>query len=138
MDIIGRTDPVDRQLVGAEEYRRHGLGRRSDRHCVPNQATCNAAWQRGCGADRARIDEFAKKLVSDHPSRFGSFATLPLPHIDESLREIAYILDVLKLDGACRWALCGVFGAPGRAGRSRDYLGEYGHYHDENGANPRM
>jgi hypothetical protein len=32
-------------------------------------------------------NEFAKKLVSDHPSRFGSFATLTLPHIDESLKD---------------------------------------------------
>ena len=32
-------------------------------------------------------NEYGKKLVADHPGRFGVFATLPLPHIDESLKE---------------------------------------------------
>jgi predicted TIM-barrel fold metal-dependent hydrolase len=44
-------------------------------------------------------NEFAKKLAADHPGRFGVFATLPLPHIDEALKEIAYVFDVLKVDG---------------------------------------
>ena len=44
-------------------------------------------------------NEYTKKLMSDHPGRFGLFATLPLPHIDESLKEIAYVFDTLKADG---------------------------------------
>jgi predicted TIM-barrel fold metal-dependent hydrolase len=44
-------------------------------------------------------NEYTKKLMSDHPSRFGLFAMLPLPHIDESLKEIAYSFDTLKADG---------------------------------------
>jgi predicted TIM-barrel fold metal-dependent hydrolase len=44
-------------------------------------------------------NEYAKQLATDHPGRFGVFATLPLPHIDESLKEIAYTLDTLKADG---------------------------------------
>lgn len=44
-------------------------------------------------------NEFAKQLTTDHPGRFGVWALLPLPHIDESLQEIAYAFDTLQLDG---------------------------------------
>jgi predicted TIM-barrel fold metal-dependent hydrolase len=44
-------------------------------------------------------NEYAGKLLADHPGRFGMFAMLPLPHIDESLQEIAYAFDALKADG---------------------------------------
>lgn len=44
-------------------------------------------------------NDYAKKLMSDHPGRFGMFAMLPLPYIDESLKEIAYAFDVLNADG---------------------------------------
>ena len=54
-------------------------------------------------ADAARIarelNDYAKKLMADHPHRFGIFAMLPLPHVDESLKEIAYAFDTLKVDG---------------------------------------
>jgi predicted TIM-barrel fold metal-dependent hydrolase len=44
-------------------------------------------------------NEYSKKLESDHAGRFGTFAMLPLPNIDESLKEIAYVFDTLKVDG---------------------------------------
>ena len=44
-------------------------------------------------------NEYGKKLMADHPGRFGVFATLPLPHIDDSLKEIAYAFDTLQVDG---------------------------------------
>jgi predicted TIM-barrel fold metal-dependent hydrolase len=54
-------------------------------------------------ADAARVaresNEYARKLADDHPGRFGAFAMLPMPHIDESLAEIAYALDTLHADG---------------------------------------
>jgi 6-methylsalicylate decarboxylase len=44
-------------------------------------------------------NEFAAKLVADHPSRFGFFAAMPLPDVDATLKEIAYAYDTLKADG---------------------------------------
>ena len=44
-------------------------------------------------------NEWARKLAGDHPGRFGVFAMLPMPNIDESLKEIAYAFDTLKVDG---------------------------------------
>ena len=54
-------------------------------------------------ADAARVarqsNEYARKLADDHPGRFGVFAMLPMPYIDESLAELTYALDTLHADG---------------------------------------
>jgi predicted TIM-barrel fold metal-dependent hydrolase len=48
----------------------------------------------------ARIcNEFQARMLLEHPSRFGSFALLPLPDVDGALEELTYALDVLHLDG---------------------------------------
>ena len=57
------------------------------------------------GDDRAaralarEVNEDGARAASDHPGRFGLFATLPLPDIDGALEETAYALDVLRADG---------------------------------------
>jgi 6-methylsalicylate decarboxylase len=53
-------------------------------------------------ADLARAcNEYAAKLMTDFPGRFGMLAALPLPDQDASLKEIAYSYDTLKTDGIC-------------------------------------
>lgn len=46
-----------------------------------------------------RCNDFAAGLVQRRPDRIGSFACVPLPDVDASLEELAYALDVLRLDG---------------------------------------
>lgn len=47
-----------------------------------------------------RCNEFLASIINKHPSRFGAFAALPLPDVDDALEEAAHALDKLKLDGA--------------------------------------
>jgi predicted TIM-barrel fold metal-dependent hydrolase len=44
-------------------------------------------------------NEFAAGMVRDHPGRFGTFAHLPLPHVEACLKEIEYASETLKVDG---------------------------------------
>jgi len=46
-------------------------------------------------------NDYATEMVRDFPGRFATFATLPLPAIDDSLKEIEYAYDVLGVDGFC-------------------------------------
>jgi predicted TIM-barrel fold metal-dependent hydrolase len=76
-----------------------------DRHGVATALTSISApglWfgDRAETLHLARLcNEFAARIRTDHPGRFGVFASLPLPEVDASLKEIEYALDTLKADG---------------------------------------
>ena len=99
MDIIGRKDAVlanwsvQKML---DDMDRAGVATAITSPTTPQVAPLG----RDTAARLAReSNEYAKKLETDHPGRFGTFAMLPLPHIDDSLKEIAYAFDTLKVDG---------------------------------------
>lgn len=58
------------------------------------------------GAARGANESMAA-TVRATPSRFGFFAYLPLPYVDQSLAELAYAFDTLKADGVLLMAHAG-------------------------------
>lgn len=46
--------------------------------------------------------------MSNHSGRFGMFAALPLPDVDDALRAIEYAFDTLNADGACSITTAGI------------------------------
>ncbi|MEU4564229.1 amidohydrolase family protein [Actinoplanes sp. NPDC023936] len=49
---------------------------------------------------RAINEEYAE-LIRKYPTRYGAFATLPMPCVSSSTDEAIHALDVLNLDGVC-------------------------------------
>jgi 6-methylsalicylate decarboxylase len=99
MDIIGRTNPPLANWSVQKTLDDMDKGAVATAMLSPT-APQVAPLGKGVGVKIAReANEYSKKLMADHPGRFGIFATLPLPHVDESLAEIAYAFDTLRVDG---------------------------------------
>ncbi len=61
---------------------------------------------KGRGQARA-INEALATIVGRHPTRFGAFASVPMDDMEAANGELAYALDVLKLDGIGIETQCG-------------------------------
>ena len=46
-----------------------------------------------------RCNEYSAQLMRKYPDRFGAFASLPLPDVEDALNELEYAIDELNLDG---------------------------------------
>jgi 6-methylsalicylate decarboxylase len=99
MDIIGRTDPVLRGWSAQKSLDDMAKGGVATAIVSPTTPQVNPLGKDAALRIARESNEYAKRLVTDHPGRFGAFAMLPLPHIDASLEAAAYALDVLELDG---------------------------------------
>ena len=63
-------------------------------HLVPGEDAAARDLAREC-------NKYLADMKKRRPEKFGFFATIPLPDIEGSLKEIAYVLDELDADGFC-------------------------------------
>lgn len=95
MLVAGKT-PVWTPLHSIEAMDRNGIEKSITSISAPGlwfgdvEKTCRLT--REC-------NEYAARMQQDYPGRFGIFASLPLPDVDASLRELTFALDGLKADG---------------------------------------
>jgi predicted TIM-barrel fold metal-dependent hydrolase len=46
-----------------------------------------------------RCNEYAARMITDYPGRFGAFASIPMLNVEAALEQVEHALDRLKLDG---------------------------------------
>lgn len=63
---------------------------------IPTDVATDLADIRAASRD---ANDWMAKLHADHPTRFAMLASLPLPDIDATLKEIAYAFDTLHMNG---------------------------------------
>jgi hypothetical protein len=66
---------------------------------TPQVLTALAQGGEATSAHYRRANDFAAKLVADHPSRYGLFAGIPITEPDAALKEIDYAFSNLKAEG---------------------------------------
>jgi predicted TIM-barrel fold metal-dependent hydrolase len=66
---------------------------------TPQVLTALAQGGEAAPAHYRRANEFAAKLVADHPGHYGMFAGIPITEPDAALKEIDYAYSTLKADG---------------------------------------
>jgi predicted TIM-barrel fold metal-dependent hydrolase len=101
-DILNQKGLTPEPLVGWSPQKTIDDMDRAGVVTAMNSIVCPGVWFGDAGQARSlarEANEYAAKLMVDYPGRFGNFATLTLPDIDGSLRELEYALDTLKADG---------------------------------------
>jgi predicted TIM-barrel fold metal-dependent hydrolase len=99
MDVIGRTNPPLAHWSVQKSLDDMDKGGVATSIVSPTTPQVTPLGPEAAVRIARESNEYAKKLMADHPGRFGVFAMLPLPHIDQSLKEIAFAFDTLKVDG---------------------------------------
>jgi predicted TIM-barrel fold metal-dependent hydrolase len=77
--------------------------------CAMAIVTCGGpgTWNGDVQASRTasrEVNEFGARMMQDHPTRFGYFASIPLPDTDGAMKEIDYAMGTLKADGILLWS----------------------------------
>ena len=85
------TPEKDRKVM-----QKNGIGKRILSLSLPGVTTGDRT---STASLARRCNDYSAELRERHPQNYGAFTARPLPDPEASLKEIAYALDVLKLDG---------------------------------------